>query len=108
MRYPARVLGAAALAAAAFGTAAPANAACAGTANTVTTCVTVNLHGAPSVNLNGDSYDDCVYVASSQCTPVSVPIPTVEEGSGSLVTFTCANQVGRKYLQCEILSFTTT
>lgn len=107
MRIPVRALGIAVLGAAAFATAAPANAACVGTAATIVTCVTVNSGGLPSVNPTGGSIDDCVYLGGSQCTPVSVPIPTVEQGTGSPASFSCTNQVGRKWLQCETLSFTT-
>lgn len=47
--------------------AAPASAACVGTQNIGVVCSTVNVRGT--------LYEDCVYVGSPPCTPVSVPGP---------------------------------
>ena len=64
--------------AASLGQAAPAEAACYGTANTVVLCATVSP-------LGGTYYEDCVYVGSPPCTPVSVPGPRVTGCGGSVL-----------------------
>lgn len=58
------LLAVAALAGALF-VAAPASADCYGTQNVGVVCSTVNL--------GGTLYEDCVYLGSGPCTPVSVP-----------------------------------
>lgn len=104
MRIPVRAFAVAVLGVAAFATASPAGAACAGSDNTIKVCATVNTGAVPTVNPTGSSYEDCIYTGGSNCTEVSVPIPTVEEGSGSVLTVSCYNQVGRKWVQCENLT----
>lgn len=83
-----RLLAAAALATAAVTTAAPAaNAACFGTERTVLVCV--NSNGLPTVDTS-NTYEDCAYVLPGKpCIPIEVPIPSVQPGSGELVTVTC-------------------
>ena len=85
-----RTLAAVALAAAALSTGAgAAQAACAGTERTVIVCAQLNKGFIPDVDPTGSSYDDCIYLGSGPCTPVSVPIPTVTPGSGDPVIITC-------------------
>ena len=97
-----RTLAAVALAAAALSTGAgAAHAACAGTQATFVFCVTANGGALPSVDPFGSSYDDCVYVVTPPCTPVSVPIPTVTPGSGQAVYLTCGGDIGERTLQCN-------
>jgi hypothetical protein len=92
-----RPLAAVAVGAAAL--AAPAHAAinpvCAGTAATVVVCVTYNTGALPSVNPTGSSYNDCIYLGTPPCTPVSVPIPTVTPGSGTPVVVSCGGRIGQ-------------
>ena len=79
-----RLLAAAALAAASvMATGGTSSAACFGTSNTVVLCV--NPGALPTVDPTGSSYDDCVWIGD-RCEPVSVPIPTVQPGSGDLIT----------------------
>ena len=85
-----RILAAAALAVAAASTG-TAHAACAGTQMTVVLCAGINRPGIPQVDPYGNSYDDCIYLGTGQCTPVSVPIPTVTPGSGLPVHVTCSS-----------------
>lgn len=85
-----RILAAAALAVAAVSTGS-AHAACAGTQMTVVLCAEINRAGIPRVDPDGNSIDDCVYLGTGQCTPVSVPVPTVTPGSGLPVTVTCSS-----------------
>lgn len=63
--------------------AAPAQAAipiCAGTQNTIILCVETN---------GGAIYEDCIYLASTTCTPVSVPGPALSCG-GDIGARMCA------------------
>jgi hypothetical protein len=63
--------------------AAPAQAAiplCAGTQNTIVVCVETD---------GGTLYEDCIYLASSTCTPVSITGPAVSCG-GDIGTRLCA------------------
>lgn len=73
---------------------------CAGTANTVVVCEQTDKGGIPRVDLTGSSYDDCVYVGSS-CTPVSVPIPTVDPGSGHPVSLSCGGALLGPWIYCS-------
>ena len=100
MRIPARLLACATLAAAAFGMAAPADAACAGTSKTVIVCTGVNRGGLPTVNPTGGSIEDCVYLGSGQCTPVVVPIPSVTPGSGDILEFGCGGDLIEDFVYC--------
>ncbi len=100
MRVPARLLACATLAAASFGMSAPADAACAGTSKTVIFCAGVNRAGLPTVNPTGGSYDDCIYLGSGQCMPVSVPLPTVTPGSGDIVDFGCGGDLIEDFVYC--------
>jgi hypothetical protein len=98
MRLISRTLLLAAVSAAAFATAAPADAVapvCAGTAQTFVFCVTVDPGAAPGVNPTGSSYNDCIFVGAGPCKPVSVPIPTVTPGNGGdLVHLGCGGKYG--------------
>lgn len=100
---PARLLAAAALAVAAFGTATPANAVvCAGTQSTFIFCVDVNTGGLPSVDpTGGEPIEDCVYLGPPPCKPVSVPRPSVTPGSGNIVYLGCGGDIGAYTLHCE-------
>jgi len=95
MRSLIRPLALAAIAAAAFGTTTtPANAACAGTDNTIVLCADVRPAGVPTVDPKGDSYDDCIHLVNPPCQPVSIPLPTVTPGSGYPVTASCGGRYG--------------
>ena len=97
-----RILAAAALAAAAFSSGGAAHAAtCAGTAETFVFCVGVNNAGLPTVDPDGSSYDDCVYVGAPPCTPISVPIPTVTPGSGDILYLGCGGEIGQDMFRCQ-------
>ena len=85
-----RVLAAVAIAAAALTTGPAAHAACPGTDQVGRVCV--NTDAAPRVSLKGSYYEDCVYLLDDyECTPVRVPIPTVQPGEGDLVTISCGS-----------------
>lgn len=74
---------------------------CVGTANTAVVCEQTNKGFLPRVDPNGSSYDDCIYLGGPPCTPVSVPIPTVERGTGLPVTITCSGPLIDPILTCR-------
>ena len=83
MRRRTKLLGAGLMVAGGMFVAAPAQAAiplCAGTQNTIVVCVETN---------GGTVYEDCIYLASSTCTPVSVTGPAVSCG-GDIGARLCA------------------
>jgi hypothetical protein len=56
-----------------------------------TVCVGENSGGLPTVNPTGSSKTLCIDLGNPQggCTPVTVPIPTVQPGSGQPLTVEC-------------------
>lgn len=69
-------------------TAGSVSAACTGN-NNARVCYEIHPENAPSVDPAGSTYEDCIYINSPTCLPVSIPIPSVSPPSGPIVEVSC-------------------